>query len=36
MLKTFKKAQVDTLELSTDQDIIAPILKFAMKRRGRR
>ena len=36
LLKTFKKAQVDTLELSTDRDIIQPVLKFALKRKGRR
>jgi uncharacterized protein (DUF58 family) len=36
MHKAFKQAQVDTLELSTDRDIVEPILKFAMKRRGRR
>jgi uncharacterized protein (DUF58 family) len=34
--KAFKKAQVDTLELFTDRDIVEPILKFALKRRGRR
>jgi uncharacterized protein (DUF58 family) len=36
MHKAFKQAHVDALELSTDRDIVGPILKFTMKRRGRR
>jgi uncharacterized protein (DUF58 family) len=34
--RAFRAARVDSLELSTEQDIVAPILKFVAKRRGRR
>ena len=36
MHKAFKQAHVDALELSTERDIIQPILKFTMRRKGRR
>ncbi len=34
--RAFRAARIDTLELSTEQDIVGPILKFVAKRRGRR
>lgn len=36
MYKAFTQARVDSLALSTERDIIEPILKFAIKRKGRR
>jgi len=34
--RDFRAAQVEMLPLSTDQDIVAPILKFTLRRRNRR
>ena len=34
--RTLRAARVDTLELSTDQDLIGPVLNFVLRRRGRR
>ncbi len=31
-----KRAQADTLELHTERDLVQPILRFALKRKGRR
>ena len=36
LLKTMKAAKVDLLELSTERDIVQPILKFTLRRSGRR
>ncbi len=34
--RAFRGAQVDALDLSTHTEVIAPIMKFTLKRRGRR
>ncbi len=34
--RAFRGARVDALDLSTDAEVIAPIMKFTLKRRGRR
>jgi uncharacterized protein (DUF58 family) len=34
--RTLRAAQVDVLSLSTAQEIVEPLLKFTLRRRGRR
>lgn len=36
LLRAFKAAQVDYLELSTAQELVQPLLKFTLRRKGRR
>ena len=34
--RTMRAARIDTLELSTERDIVQPLLKFTLRRQGRR
>ncbi|MER3444827.1 MAG: DUF58 domain-containing protein [Meiothermus sp.] len=36
LLRAFRAAQIDCLELSTAQELVQPLLKFTLRRRGRR